>query len=89
MTLAALPEVAANSGVAESLRLSAAIMDVRGRFWPATDLGWVADFGADAEEDCFGPFLGASGCGHSTSWERSSREPGTHSIHLLDHRDRR
>ena len=86
MALAALPDVAANSGVAESLRLSAATMDVRGRFWPATDLGWVAAFGADAE-DCFWPFFGASGCGHSTSWERSSREPGTHSVRLLDHQD--
>ena len=44
----ALPEEVVNSGVSEFLRLVAAVVDVRGRFWPAVDLGRVADFGAGA-----------------------------------------
>ena len=75
----ALPELVVSSGVSEFLRLVAAVVDARGRFWPAVDLGRVADLGAGAVDFC--DFLvGASGCGHSTSCERSRREAGTHSI---------
>lgn len=77
--LDALPEVVVSSGVSEFLRLVAAVVDARGRFWPAVDLGTVADFGAGAVD--FWDFLvGASGCGHSTSCERSRRDAGTHSV---------
>lgn len=52
---------------------------VRGRFWPAADLGKVADLGAGGL--AFWDFLGgASGAGHSTSWVRSRRVAGIHSI---------
>lgn len=40
----ALPVVASRVGVSEPLR--SAVVAVRGRFWPAVDLGTVADFGA-------------------------------------------
>ena len=77
--LDALPEVVVSSGVSEFLRLVAVAVDARGRFWPAVDLGRVADFGAGAVD--FWDFLvGASGCGHSTSCERSRRDAGTHSV---------
>ena len=77
--LDALPDVVVNSGVSEFLRLVATVVDVRGRFWPAVDLGTVVDFGAGAVD--FWDFLvGASGCGHSTSCERSRRDAGTHSV---------
>ena len=73
----AFPMEALNSGVSEFLRL---MVDVRGRFWPAVVLGTGAAFGAGLD---FCVFLGgASGAGHSTSWERSRRETGTHSIFL-------
>ena len=76
--LDALPEVVVSSGVSELLRLVATVVDVRGRFWPTVDLGNVADFGAGAVD--FWDFLvGASGCGHSTSCDRSRRDAGTHS----------
>jgi len=38
----------------------------------------VADLGAGAVDFC-AFFVGASGCGHSTSWVRSRREAGIHS----------
>lgn len=58
--LDALPEVVVNSGVSEFFRLVAAVVDARGRLWPAVDLGRVADFGAGAVD--FWDFLvGASG----------------------------
>ena len=77
--LTVLPVEVVSSGVSEFLRLGAAVVDDRGRFWPAVDLGRVADFGAGAVD--FWDFLvGASGCGHSTSWERSRREDGIHSL---------
>ena len=77
--LDALPEVVVSSGVSEFLRLVPAVVDVRGRFWPAVDLGRVADLGAGAVD--FWDFLvGASGCGHSTSCERSRRDADTHSV---------
>ena len=81
VALAALPLVVESSGVSEFFRLGAAIVDVRGRFWPACDFGRVADLGAGAEDFC-DFFVGASGCGHSTSCERSSRVAGTHSSWL-------
>lgn len=75
--LAALPAEEESSGVSELLRLAAAV-EARGRFWPAVDLGRVADLGAGP--DCFWDFLGAaSGWGHSTSCVRSRREAGIHS----------
>ena len=40
---AALPVVALSSGVSEDLRL---VVVVRGRFWPAVDLGCVCALGA-------------------------------------------
>jgi len=72
---AALPVTLPSSGVSEGLRL---VVAVRGRFWPAADLGKVADLGAGglAFWDFFG---GASGAGHSTSWVRSRRVAGIHS----------
>ena len=76
--LDALPEVVVSSGVSEFLRLVAAV-DVRGRFWPAVDFGRVADFGVGAV-DFWNFLVGASGCGHSTSCERSRRDAGTHSV---------
>ena len=39
IVLVALPVEGANSGVSDPLRESAATVDVRGRFWPATALG--------------------------------------------------
>ena len=50
--LAALPLVGASSGVSEPLRLGAAVavVEPRGRFWPAVDLGTVAAFGARAAD---------------------------------------
>lgn len=54
------------------------MVDFRGRFCPATDLGTGTALGgaAGAFWDFFG---GASGAGHSTSWDKSRREAGTHS----------
>jgi len=40
-----LPVEGVSSGASEFLRLDAAVVDGRGRFWPAVDLGTVADFG--------------------------------------------
>lgn len=68
-----------SSGASEFLRLDAAVVDVRGRFCPAVDFGSVADFGGAAAVDFWDFFVGASGCGHSTSCERSRREAGIHS----------
>lgn len=69
----AFPVDEVSSGVSEFLRL---VVDVRGRFWPATVFGTVADLGAGGL--AFWDFLGgASGAGHSTSWERSRRDAGT------------
>jgi len=54
------------------------VVAVQGRFWPAADLGKVADLGAGGL--AFWDFLGgASGAGHSTSWVRSRRAAGIHS----------
>ena len=77
--LAWLPVEGASSGASEFFRLEAAVVDVRGRFCPAVDLGRVADFGGAAFVDFWDFLEGASGCGHSTSCDRSSREAGTHS----------
>ena len=41
----------ASSGVSEFLRLDAAVVDARGRFCPAMDLGSVADLGRAADVD--------------------------------------
>ncbi len=46
--LAWLPVEGVSSGASEFLRLDAAVVDVRGRFWHAVDLGTVADFGGAA-----------------------------------------
>lgn len=69
-----LPVVEDSSGVSEFLRLA---VEVRGRFWPAADLGcfWALEAGALD----FGGFLGAASAGHSTSWVRSRRSGGIHS----------
>lgn len=48
--LATLPVAGVSSGASEFLRLDAAVVDVRGLFWPAVDLGRVADFGAGAAD---------------------------------------
>lgn len=54
------------------------MVGLRGRFCPATDLGTGTALGGAA--GAFWDFLGgASGAGHSTSWDKSSREAGTHS----------
>ena len=71
----------ASSGASEPLRLDAAVVDARGRFCPAVDLGTVADFGGAAAVVFWDFFVGASGCGHSTSCERSSRDAGIHSVY--------
>ena len=60
----ALPVVVSRVGVSEPFRSAAVV--VRDRFWPAVDLGKVADFGAVSTFFWFF-LLGASGCGHSTS----------------------
>ncbi len=73
-----LPDEALNSGVSESLRLIVPVKDFRGLFWPARVLGIGGTLGAAAGAFC--DFLvGASGAGHSTSWDKSRREAGTHS----------
>lgn len=72
----ALPVVVSKVGVSEPLRSAAVV--ARGLFWPAVDLGTVADLGTGSTFFWF--FLdGASGWGHSTSWVRSSRSAPTHS----------
>lgn len=74
----ALPVEAESSGVPSESRRET-VVDARGRFWPAVDLGRVADLGGAAA--CFWDFLdGASGWGHSTSWERSRRDGRIHSV---------
>lgn len=55
-----------SSGVSEFFRLMAVVVDFRGRFCPATDLGTGTALGGAV--GAFWDFLeGASGAGHSTS----------------------
>ena len=63
-----------SSGVSEFLRL---VVDVRGRFWPADDLGCFWAFEAGALD--FWDFFRGASAGHSTSWVRSRRSGGIHS----------
>lgn len=67
-----------SSGVSEFLRLMVVVVGFRGRFCPAIDLGTGTALGGAV--GAFWAFLGgASGAGHSTSWDKSRREAGTHS----------
>ena len=71
-----LPVVDVSSGASEFLRL---VVESRGRFSPAADLGgcfWALEV---VVVDFWDFFEGASGAGHSTSWARSRRSEGIHS----------